>query len=89
AYVNVDRLMGNGLRIGSGEVQLSSKHHPRAGHLTNTFLSGTFKGKLSDTNGDGDVDINTEPCHGTIAGDLDYRLLGHPNADPYDPFQKT
>jgi hypothetical protein len=86
AFVNVERLLASSLHIGPGEVQLSSPNHPIAGRLTNTFLSGTFKGKLSDLNGDGNLDINTEPCHGTIDGKLDYTLSGEPNSDPFDPF---
>lgn len=85
AFVNVDRLLANGMRIGAGEVQLSSLHHPVVGKLTNTFLFGTFKGKLSDLNDDGMLDINTERCHGTLDAKLDYRLRGTPNPDPFDP----
>jgi hypothetical protein len=85
AYVNVDRLVANGMRIGAGEVQLSSLHHPVVGRLTNTFLFGTFKGKLSDLDGDGLLDINTERCHGTLDAKLDYTLSGTPNPDPFDP----
>lgn len=85
AYVNVDRLVANGMRIGAGEVQLSSLHHPVVGKLTNTFLFGTFKGKLSDLDGDGLLDINTERCHGTLDAKLDYTLSGTPNPDPFDP----
>jgi HEAT repeats len=85
AYVNVDRLMANGMRIGAGEVQLSSLHHPIVRKLTNTFLFGTFKGKLSDLDGDGMLEINTERSHGTIDAKLDYALRGVPNPDPFDP----
>ena len=85
AYVNVARLLAKGtLSIGAGEVQLSNHHHPVAGPLTNTYLFGSFKGKLSDLDGDGLLDVNTEPCHATVAGALDYRIAGHPNPDPFD-----
>jgi hypothetical protein len=67
-----------------GEVQLSSPHHPVTGPLTNTLLYGTFKGKLSDLNGDGLIDVNTERCHGTLDGLLDRDLDGIPDADPFD-----
>ncbi len=86
AFVNVERLLNQGMRIGPGEVQLSSLHHPIVGSMTNTHLFGTFKGKISDLSGDGLLDINTERCHGTVKGELDYALTGTPNPDPYDPY---
>lgn len=88
-YANPERILAQGMKIGPGEVQLIDPHHPRIGKLTNTFLSGTFKGKLSDLNGDGLLDINTERCHATIDGGLDYRLLGSENPDPFDPLSRT
>jgi len=57
--------------------------HPVAGPLTNVFLYGTFKGLLSDLNGDGMLDLNTEQCHATAEGELDYHLVGSPNPDPF------
>jgi len=84
AYVNLNRIMSNGMQIGAGEVQLSDPHHPIAGQLTNTFLFGTFKGKISDLNGDGYLDLNTEKCHGTPSGELDYSLTLKPNPDPFE-----
>jgi hypothetical protein len=84
AYVNIDRLVRNGMKIGPGEVQLSSLNHPIVGQLTNTFLFGTFKGKLSDLNDDGVLDVNTERCHATVDGKLDYDLRGAANPDPFD-----
>jgi hypothetical protein len=84
AFVNVERLMQNGMKIGEGEVQLTDVHHPVVGPLTNTFLCGSFKGKLSDLDGDGCVDVNTQRCHGTVDGKLDFALLGHPNPDPFE-----
>lgn len=62
AFVNLERIIRNGMAIGPGEVQLSSIHHPIVGPMTNTFLFGSFKGKLSDLDGDGFLDINTEHC---------------------------
>jgi hypothetical protein len=84
AYINAGRVMANGMAIGPGEVQIASLHHPIVGKLTNTFLVGTFKGKLSDINGDGYLDVNTEACHSTIDGELDYDLDGIANEDPFD-----
>lgn len=89
AYINVNRLLENRMEIGAGEVQLSSVQHPVVGQMTNTLLFGTFKGKLSDIRGNGYLDINTEPCHGTIDGKLDFNLSGLPNPDPFDPFHKV
>jgi hypothetical protein len=85
AYVNLQRLMAKAeMSISPGEVQLSSPHHHEIGHLTNTYLFGTFKGKLSDTNRDGSLDLNTERCHGTVQGELDRELDGVPDCDPFE-----
>jgi hypothetical protein len=83
AYINIERLMKQQFVIGPGEVQLSTLFHPIAGPLTNMFLFGSFKGKLSDLNGDGLIDLNTEPAHCTTDGQLDYGLKGFANPDPY------
>jgi hypothetical protein len=83
AYVNVARLLAGGMKLGAGEVQLTDIHHPVAGPLTNTVLFGTFKGKLADLDGDGWSDVNTEPCHATASGELDYNLDGLPDEDPH------
>ena len=85
AYVNLARLLANNMQIGPGEVQLSNLHHPIAGPLTNTWLYGSFKGKLSDLNGDEFLDVNTERCHGTLDGQHDADLDQVPDADPFDP----
>ncbi|ASP73857.1 HEAT repeat domain-containing protein (plasmid) [Sinorhizobium meliloti] len=68
AYVSVERMLSNiekfgRMTIGSGEVQLIDPHNAEVGHLANTVLFGTFKGKLSDVDGDGLLDINTIYCH--------------------------
>ncbi|GET41980.1 HEAT repeat domain-containing protein [Microseira wollei] len=83
-YANLKQIISNEMKIGPGEVQLSSPHHPVVGALTNTFLFGTFKGKLSDLDDDGYLDINTEPCHGTVNGELDYGLTLKPNPNPFE-----
>lgn len=87
AYVNLERVLSNGMWIGPGEVQLSNFHHPQVRSLTNTQLFGTFKGKLSDLDGNGYLNVNTERCHGTLDGELDYDLDGIPDRDPFDYFQ--
>lgn len=89
AYVDTRRvarqlMAGQVPILGPGEVQLSNPHHPVAGPLTNTLLYGTFKGKLSDLDGDGMIDVNTERCHATTDGLLDRDLDGVPDADPFD-----
>ncbi len=81
AYVNIDTLLSNNMIIGKGEVQLTDMFHPVGAEYTNTYLYGTFKGKLSDNLGKGALDVNTVPCHGTIDGELDYGLKGYPNPD--------
>jgi hypothetical protein len=39
-----------------GNAILSTLHNPVAGPMTNVFISGTFKGKLNDWDGDGIAD---------------------------------
>ena len=89
AFVNIERLLNQEMKIGPGEVQLASWHHPTVGKMTNTFLFGTFKGKISDLDDDGYLNINTEYCHGTLDGKLDYTLSGEPIADPFDTMATT
>jgi hypothetical protein len=84
AHINLGRMVANDMQLGPGEVQLCSLHHPTHGKLTNTFLYGSFKGKLSDLDGDGLLDVNTEPCHGNREGKLDYFVDGTLRADPFD-----
>lgn len=86
AFINPGRIIANGMVIGPGEVQLCNANHPGAGMLTNTHLAGTFRGKLSDLDGDGFLDVNTEACHVTTAGLLDADLDGTADDDPFDPF---
>lgn len=94
AYVKIDRLLennknlkpGEAMKVGPGEVQLASVHHAIIGQLANTYLFGSFKGKLSDLNDDGLLDVNTEPCHGTLDGLPDFDLNNVPDGDPFDPF---
>lgn len=84
AFVSLERILRNGFSIGPGEVQLSSPTHPTAGPMTNTFLFGTFKGKLSSLSRDEYLDVNTERCHGTLEGELDIDLDGVADKDPFD-----
>ncbi|WP_435623178.1 HEAT repeat domain-containing protein [Flagellimonas sp.] len=86
AYINTEYLMSNHMKLGKGEVQLTDIFHPVGSKYTNTYLFGTFKGKLSDLNDSGRLDVNTEPCHGTKNGELDYHLIGKKSNDPHDIF---
>jgi hypothetical protein len=94
AYVNIGKLLennqnlelGEAMKVGPGEVQLASVNHRTVGKLANTFLYGSFKGKLSDLNNDGLLDVNTEKCHGTIGGLPDFNHDGIADGDPFDPF---
>ena len=76
AHANVPRILANGMKVGAGEVQLVGPANPSVGKFANTFLFGTFKGKLSDLNADGHLDVNTERCHATLDGELDTDLDG-------------
>lgn len=69
--------------IQPGTVQLVSPVEDETAPLVNCYICGTFRGKLSDHNGDGMVDINEIPCHGTPDGRLDYSGDGSFAADPF------
>ncbi len=86
AFINIQRVLSRGMAIGPGEIQVVNPDHPVLHSLTNTYLFAAFRGKLSDLDGDGCLDVNTERCHGTLAGKLDLDLDGVPDADPYDPY---
>lgn len=79
AYTDIPRVLESGMRVGAGEVQLVGPADAAVGKFANTFLYGTFKGKLSDLNGDGALDVNTERCHATLDGQLDTDLDGVPD----------
>ncbi|MES0030398.1 HEAT repeat domain-containing protein [Mesorhizobium sp. M0040] len=90
AYVNLARVIQNGMSIGPGEVQLVDPHHPIAGPLANVLLFGSFKGLIARSPGLPDIlNLNTEPAHATEQGLLDFGLVGEPNPDPYDPYSLT
>jgi hypothetical protein len=89
AYTNVDRVLANNMTIGAGEVQLVDPLNAAAGSMANVLLFGTFKGKLSDLQGNGCVDVNTERCHGTLSGQLDTDLDGCEDSDAFDHFRST
>jgi hypothetical protein len=62
-----------------GNAILSSLHHPIAGPMTNVFISGTFKGKLNDWDGDGHIDLNSRDVYSTVDGELDTDMDGIPD----------
>jgi len=80
AYVNVERIQKHGGEfLFPGNSVLSTLHHPVAGMKTNTFLAGSFKGKLIDWDGDGILDLNYLPAHATADGEIDSDLDGVPD----------
>lgn len=81
AYVNLDEVMNNGGDfLFPGNSVLGTLHHPVVGPLTNTFLAGSFKGKILDWDGDGELDFNYLESHATRKGEIDSNLDGIPDA---------
>jgi len=77
-YANLDRLVGKPLDevLLPGNAILSTLHDPVAGPLTNVFISGTFKGKLNDWDGDGAIDLNSRDVYSTTDGEIDSDMDG-------------
>jgi hypothetical protein len=80
AYVNLDQVVADGgdLLVPGNSV-LGTLHHPEVGDMTNTFLSGSFKGKLQDWDGDGMLDFNYLPAYATRKGEVDSNLDNVPD----------
>jgi hypothetical protein len=80
-YTNLERAMGKPLEeiIVPGNGILSTLHDPVAGPLTNVFISGTFKGKLNDWDGDGYIDLNSRNVYSTTEGEVDSGMDGIPD----------
>lgn len=80
-YVNLEHMMGRSLdqMLLPGNAILSTLHDPVAGPLTNTFISGTFKGKLNDWDGDGLIDLNSRAVYSTTEGEVDTDMDGRPD----------
>jgi hypothetical protein len=72
-------------KIDAGEFQLSSKVNPSTGRAANTRFYGTFFGKISDLDGDGQLDFNSIPVHCDHLGNLDYDGNGSMRPDPISP----
>jgi hypothetical protein len=77
-YTNLEGLAGKTLTdiLQPGNGILSTLHDPVAGPLTNVFISGTFKGKLNDWDGDGHIDLNSRNVYSTAEGELDTNMDG-------------
>lgn len=82
AHTSIEQYGRHG-RVLPGTVQLANPVHPLTASLVNTYLCGTFCGKLGDQDGDGKIDLNTIPCHGIAGGELDYRADGTMQPDPF------
>jgi hypothetical protein len=72
-YTNLANIAGKPLDqiLSPGNAILSTLHHPVAGPMTNVFISGTFKGKLNDWDGDGKIDLNSRDVYSTTEGEVD------------------
>lgn len=80
-YTNLAQAMGKSIEeiIVPGNGILSTLHDPVAGPLTNVFISGTFKGKLNDWDGDGQIDLNSRNVYSTTEGEVDSNMDGIPD----------
>jgi hypothetical protein len=80
AFVNLERVLSTGGDfLFPGNSVLGTLHHPEVGPKTNTFLVGSFKGKVIDWDGDGILDLNYLPAYATRAGEVDSDLDGIPD----------
>jgi hypothetical protein len=76
-FVNLDRIENAGGDFYfPGNSILSTLHHPVVGPKTNGFITGRFKGKVVDWDGDGVIDLNLLPAHATVLGEVDSNLDG-------------
>jgi len=81
-YLDPSRCIGMRLEeiLLPGNAILSTLHDSVAGPLTNVFISGTFKGKLNDWDGDGNIDLNSRNVYSTTDGELDSNMDGIPDS---------
>lgn len=82
AYTSLDHYVEHG-EILPGTCQLADPIREETRSLVNTYLCGTFRGKIADHNRDGLLDVNDIACHGTTRGQLDYAADGTMSADPF------
>lgn len=81
AYVNFERIQKSGGDfLFPGNSVLSTLHHPVVGSKTNTFLVGSFKGKVVDWDNDGVLDLNYLQSPSTAKGEVDSNFDGIPDA---------
>jgi hypothetical protein len=81
-YTNLANIAGKSLSdiLTPGNGILSTLHNSVAGPLTNVFIAGTFKGKLNDWDGDGQIDLNSRNVYSTTEGEVDSDMDGVPDA---------
>ncbi|TCP24468.1 HEAT repeat protein [Scopulibacillus darangshiensis] len=84
AYTDLNRFMKTG-EVKPGTVQLTNTTDAVNGHLANTIVYGTFRGKSGDFNHEGRINLNSIPCHATEDGLLDLDLDGVADKDPFVP----
>lgn len=76
-YVNFEEMQGSSLEeiLFPGNSILGTLD-TETGPLANAFITGTFKGKLVDWDGDGKVDVNSIDIYSTVDADVDSDLDG-------------
>jgi len=86
-YGHIDpmALVKRGANLSAGDFQISSRNNPQTGKPANTQYWGTFYGKLSDTDGNGNLQMNSRPVHCDQGGHLDYAGDGKMSPDPVAP----
>jgi hypothetical protein len=82
AYVDIDRMQVSAMEevLFPGNSILGSPHGTDV-PLANAYVTGTFKGKLVDWDGDGKVDVNSIDIYASRNGAIDSDLDGKPD-DP-------
>lgn len=77
AYINLERMQLSSMEeiLFPGNSILGTPHGTDV-PLANAYVSGTFKGKLVDWDGDGKVDVNSIDIYATRSGELDSDLDG-------------
>ena len=73
-YVNLARVAGRPLAeevLTAGQRRAVHPARPEVGPMTNAFILGTFKGKLNDWDGDGNIDLNSRDVYSTVDGEID------------------
>lgn len=84
-HISPKVLLSRGLKLQAGDFQISSRDNPETGKLANTKFYGTFFGKISETNNQGDLVMNGKSTHCDKDGRLDYTGKGLMDSDPVRP----